>query len=148
MPRKAYFDMGRFGTGIVFGVELQNAKEAVRNMKPGDKMHAKIVALDGEGGPRGTFALGSRQAEALAANERARRIGRGGKSENRRSECRRPYGSYPGNATSRRFSRFPSSRSNTIRKFRMAIAKRSQRSLRNLSARSLREDHRRKSAHK
>jgi len=50
MPRKAYFDMGRFGTGIVFGVEMANAKEALRNMKPGDKMHAKIVALDGEEG--------------------------------------------------------------------------------------------------
>ena len=47
LPRKAYFDMGRFGTGIVFGVELQNAKEAVRNLKPGDKLQAKIVALDG-----------------------------------------------------------------------------------------------------
>jgi len=50
LPRKAYFDMGRFGTGIVFGVELQNAKEAVRNLKPGDKLQAKIVALDGEEG--------------------------------------------------------------------------------------------------
>jgi small subunit ribosomal protein S1 len=49
-PRKAYFDMGRFGTGIVFGVEMANAKEALRNMKPGDKMHAKIVVLDGEEG--------------------------------------------------------------------------------------------------
>src|SRR5579864_9099153 len=50
MPRKAYFDMGRFGTGIVFGVEMANAKEALRRMAPGDKMHAKIVALDGEEG--------------------------------------------------------------------------------------------------
>jgi small subunit ribosomal protein S1 len=50
IPRKAYFDMGRFGTGIVFGVEMSNAKEALRNMKPGEKMHAKIVTLDGEEG--------------------------------------------------------------------------------------------------
>jgi small subunit ribosomal protein S1 len=50
MPRKAYFDMGRFGTGIVYGVEIANAKEAIRGMKPGDKMHAKIVVLDGEEG--------------------------------------------------------------------------------------------------
>lgn len=50
VPRKAYFDMGRFGTGIVFGMEMSNAREALRNMKPGDKMHAKIVTLDGEEG--------------------------------------------------------------------------------------------------
>lgn len=50
LPRKAYFDMGRFGTGIVYGAEMQNAKEAIRNLNPGDKLHAKIVALDGEEG--------------------------------------------------------------------------------------------------
>jgi len=50
MPRKAYFDMGRFGTGIVFGAEVTNAREALRNMNPGDKMPAKIVVLDGEEG--------------------------------------------------------------------------------------------------
>jgi small subunit ribosomal protein S1 len=48
--RKAYFDMDRFGTGIIYGIELQNAKEAIRNLKPGDKLHAKITALDGEEG--------------------------------------------------------------------------------------------------
>ncbi len=50
MPRKAYFDMGRFGTGIVYGAEMQNAKEALRDVKPGEKIHAKIVSLDGEEG--------------------------------------------------------------------------------------------------
>lgn len=50
LPRKAYFDMGRFGTGIVFGAESVNAKEALRTMKPGDKMQAKIILLDGEEG--------------------------------------------------------------------------------------------------
>ena len=50
MPRKAYFDMGRFGTGIVFGMEMANAKEALRHMEPGTKLHAKIVDLDGEEG--------------------------------------------------------------------------------------------------
>ena len=49
-PRKAYFDMGRFGTGIVYGAEISNAKEAIRNLNPGDKLQAKIVALDGEEG--------------------------------------------------------------------------------------------------
>ena len=50
LPRKAYFDIGRFGTGIVYGLEMQNAREAIRNLKPGDKVSAKIVALDGEEG--------------------------------------------------------------------------------------------------
>ncbi len=50
LPRKAYFDLGRFGTGIVFGAEISNAREALRNMKPGDSLQAKIVALDGEEG--------------------------------------------------------------------------------------------------
>jgi len=50
LPRKAYFDMGRFGIGIVYGAEIVNAKEAVRNLKIGDKLQAKIVALDGEEG--------------------------------------------------------------------------------------------------
>ncbi len=48
--RAAYFDMGRFGTGSVFGLELQNAREIVRNLKPGDKLPAKIVAIDSEEG--------------------------------------------------------------------------------------------------
>jgi small subunit ribosomal protein S1 len=50
LPRKAYFDMGRFGTGIVFGIEMVNAKETLRNLNIGDKLNAKIVALDGEEG--------------------------------------------------------------------------------------------------
>ena len=48
--RRAYFDMGRFGTGILYGIEMMNAKEAVRNLNPGDKLNAKIIALDGEEG--------------------------------------------------------------------------------------------------
>lgn len=50
MPRKIYFDMGRFGTGIVYGVEVANAREAIRKMNLGDKVQAKIVMLDGEEG--------------------------------------------------------------------------------------------------
>ncbi len=49
-PRKAYFDMGRFGTGIVYGAEVSNAREALRGLNPGEKIQAKIVALDGEEG--------------------------------------------------------------------------------------------------
>ncbi len=39
--RKAYFDMGRFGTGIVYGVEMMNAKEAVRNLNPWRQIECK-----------------------------------------------------------------------------------------------------------
>ncbi len=50
LPRRAYFDLGRFGSGIVFGAELQNAKEIIRNLEPGAKIPAKILELDGEEG--------------------------------------------------------------------------------------------------
>ncbi len=50
LARKAYFDMGRFGTGILYGAEMMNAKETVRNLSAGDKLNAKVVALDGEEG--------------------------------------------------------------------------------------------------
>lgn len=50
ISREAYFDLGRFGTGIVYGVEFINAKDAVRNMNLGDKVSAKIINVDGEKG--------------------------------------------------------------------------------------------------
>src|SRR3989344_7487266 len=49
-PRKAYFDLGKYGTGIVYGVEFLNAREALRNLAPGDKLPAKVLDLDGESG--------------------------------------------------------------------------------------------------
>jgi len=49
-PKSAYFDLGRFGTGVVYGVEFLNAKEAIKGLQPGDKLAAKIVDLDGERG--------------------------------------------------------------------------------------------------
>jgi small subunit ribosomal protein S1 len=49
-PRIAYFDLGKFGTGVVYGAEFLNAKEIVRELVLGDIINAKIVALDGEGG--------------------------------------------------------------------------------------------------
>lgn len=50
LPREAYFDIGKFGTGIVYGAELQNAKEIIKNMKQGASLPAKIVAIEGETG--------------------------------------------------------------------------------------------------
>lgn len=48
--RTAYFDLGRFGTGVVYGAEFLNARDAVRDMEPGQVVSAKVVALDGEDG--------------------------------------------------------------------------------------------------
>jgi len=48
--QRAYFDLGRFGTGIVYGNEYINARDMLRDMEPGTRVSAKIVALDGEGG--------------------------------------------------------------------------------------------------
>ena len=55
--------MGRFGTGIVYGVEMMNAKETVRNLKSGDKLNAKIVALGWRRGSYRAFAVRGRQAK-------------------------------------------------------------------------------------
>ncbi len=48
--KEAYFDIGKYGTGIVYGVEFTNARETIKNLKPGDKLPAKILDLDGEQG--------------------------------------------------------------------------------------------------
>lgn len=48
--RMAYFDMGKFGTGVVFGAEMQNAREIIRDMEPGTVVAAKVLDLDGESG--------------------------------------------------------------------------------------------------
>ena len=95
LSRKAYFDMGRFGTGIVFGAEMSNAKEAVRALTPGDAVHAKIVMLDGEEGLIELSLSEAGRAEDLAGSERTHGIGRSGKSEDRRGERRRSHGCDP-----------------------------------------------------
>jgi len=48
--RKAYFDVGQFGTGIVYGVEFGNARELLKRLEPGGKISAKILSADGEDG--------------------------------------------------------------------------------------------------
>jgi small subunit ribosomal protein S1 len=50
LPRRAFFDLGKFGTGIVYGIELINAKEILRELKPGARLPAKILNIDGEDG--------------------------------------------------------------------------------------------------
>ncbi|MCX7589523.1 MAG: S1 RNA-binding domain-containing protein [Patescibacteria group bacterium] len=46
----AFFDLGKFGTGIVYGLELLNAKDIIKNLKPGDKILAKILVFENEDG--------------------------------------------------------------------------------------------------
>jgi len=43
-------DLGRFGTGAVYRGELQNAKEVVKSLNPGDPVHGKVVSVDNEEG--------------------------------------------------------------------------------------------------
>lgn len=43
-------DLGRHGLGVVYREEIQNAREAVRNLKVGDVVHAKVVEVDNEEG--------------------------------------------------------------------------------------------------
>lgn len=50
MPREVYFDIDGFGTGVIYGQELVNAKNIIKNLKLGDHLPAKIANLDnGEG---------------------------------------------------------------------------------------------------
>ncbi len=49
-PRRAYFNLGTLGTGIVYGREYLNAKEIIKGLAVGDKMSAKISAVQNEDG--------------------------------------------------------------------------------------------------
>ncbi len=49
-PREAFFDLGKFGTGTVYGAEFQNARDIIKNLEIGAKLPAKIVEIDGREG--------------------------------------------------------------------------------------------------
>ena len=60
--RKAcYFDLGKFGTGIVYGAEFLNAKDIVKNLKSGDLISAKVVGSENEDGYIELSLAGARQ---------------------------------------------------------------------------------------
>lgn len=48
--RVVYFDLGRFGLGVIYGVELLNAKEILKDLKEGDIVSAKVVDVENEDG--------------------------------------------------------------------------------------------------
>ena len=45
-----FFDIGVWGTGIIYGKELIEGKEVLRNHGIGDKLQAKVIDLDNEEG--------------------------------------------------------------------------------------------------
>ena len=49
-PRAVYFDLGKFGTGVVYGVELLNAKEVLKKIKENDTVSAKVVDPENDEG--------------------------------------------------------------------------------------------------
>ena len=49
-PKAAYFDLGKFGTGIVFGAELNNAKDVFKNLNKGEKTNAKVLVPENDEG--------------------------------------------------------------------------------------------------
>lgn len=46
-PRGAFFDLGKFGTGVVYGVQLQNAKDILKSLNPGDRVAARVERMEG-----------------------------------------------------------------------------------------------------
>ncbi len=48
--KRLFIDLGRYGLGAVYGRELLNAKEIVKDLKIGDQIFAKVVNVDNEEG--------------------------------------------------------------------------------------------------
>lgn len=48
--KSAYFDLGAFGTGIVFGVQFTNASQIIKPLNAGDKIAAKVLDPENEEG--------------------------------------------------------------------------------------------------
>lgn len=45
-----YVDLGALGTGIIYGKEFYEAREALKNLKIGDELFAKVIDLENEDG--------------------------------------------------------------------------------------------------
>ena len=48
--KRVTVDLGSGGLGIVYWSEMQNAREILRSLKPGDELKAKVVQIDNEEG--------------------------------------------------------------------------------------------------
>ena len=60
-PRAAYFDLDKFGTGIIYGIELSNARNLLRDLQVGGSVAAKITDLENESGFVELSLAGARQ---------------------------------------------------------------------------------------
>lgn len=47
---RIYFDLGEYGTGIIYGKEYQNARDVIKNLKIGENTAVKVVALENDEG--------------------------------------------------------------------------------------------------
>lgn len=48
--KAAYFDLDKFGTGVVYGAEFMNASDMLKNLKLGDTISAKVVDPENDEG--------------------------------------------------------------------------------------------------
>ncbi len=48
--KAVHFDLGKFGTGIVYGAELMNSREIIKSLNIGDTVSAKVLELENEDG--------------------------------------------------------------------------------------------------
>ena len=48
--RAVYFDVSRIGTGVIYGIELINAKSILKNLEVGDAITAKVVLPENQDG--------------------------------------------------------------------------------------------------
>ena len=48
--KKAFFDLKKYGTGLVYGLEYMNAQDVIKNLKSGDKVLAKVVDTENDKG--------------------------------------------------------------------------------------------------
>lgn len=50
LAKAVYFDLGKYGTGTVYGSELMNSREIIKSLNIGDMVSAKVVDLENEEG--------------------------------------------------------------------------------------------------
>lgn len=48
--KAVYFDLGSFGTGVVYSGELMNARDVLKDLKPGDSTTVKVLDAENEEG--------------------------------------------------------------------------------------------------
>jgi len=46
----AFFEIEKFGTGVLYGIEFLNAKNIVKKLNPGDNIPARVLCLENEDG--------------------------------------------------------------------------------------------------